>query len=160
MTNWRRFRPRRYSRVALVVLLVDRAVKALVERSDRIYDISPITIGAVYNREGVLGLPVGNTLLLFLGAGICALIFWLLSRTYQSTMRAGLWLLLAGALGNTLDRFLYDGVLDVVAIGPSAHFNIADLSILAGAGLLVFALWQQNEASGRTKTAAPAQRKR
>lgn len=137
--------PRRFSLVALGVVAADQLIKFLVERSGEVLKVPPVTIGSVYNREGVLGLPVDNTLLLVFGALICVLIFWLLTRTYQPTMRAGLWLLLAGAAGNTADRLQYDGVLDVVAIGPSAHFNLADLAILAGAGLLVYALWWRGE---------------
>ena len=135
--------PRRFGVLALGIVALDQALKLLVERSDTLLIAGPLRIGTVYNREGVLGLPIQNGKLLLLGIVICALLGYLLSRSTQPEIRAGLWLLLAGAAGNTLDRFQYDGVLDIVAIGPSAHFNLADLAILAGATWLIILFWHR-----------------
>jgi lipoprotein signal peptidase len=137
--------PRRFGLVAVAVVVLDQLTKRLVADAGTLWHAGPVRIGTVYNREGVLGLPIHNGTLLLFGTLIVLLLAYLLTRSVRPEIRAGLWLLLAGAVSNTLDRFQYDGVLDITAIGPSAHFNLADLSIMAGAALLILFLWQRGQ---------------
>jgi signal peptidase II len=65
-----------------------------------------------------------------------------LGRRMSPPQVAGCGLLLAGALGNLIDRMRFDGlVIDFMnlGVGPlrSGIFNVADVAILAGALLLV-----------------------
>ncbi|HEY8108591.1 MAG TPA: signal peptidase II [Patescibacteria group bacterium] len=136
--------PRGFGMVAAGILVADQLAKRLVADTGTVADFGPLRIGPVYNREGVLGLPVDNALLLLAGVAIVVFFGYLLTRSVRPEIRAGLWLLLAGSASNTLDRVQYDGVLDIVAIGPTAHFNLADLSILAGSAVLIFTLWRQD----------------
>lgn len=63
------------------------------------------------------------------------------------TAAAGLGLIIGGALANALDRLIYSGVVDYLQ--PHAFglrwpyiFNIADVAIVAGVGLLLYdSLW-------------------
>lgn len=135
--------PRGFGTVAAAVVLVDQLTKWLVAGSGTVLIAPPLRLGPVYNREGVLGLPIDNGVLLLAGIAISVFLGYRLTRSVRPEVRAGFWLLLAGAASNTFDRILYDGVLDVVAIGPTAHFNVADLSIIAGAGTLVAVLWRR-----------------
>ena len=137
--------PRGFGVVALGIVLVDQLTKWLVVNAGTILTAGPLRIGAVYNREGVLGLPIDNGILLVAGVTISALLGYWLTRSFRPEVRAGFWLLLAGAASNTLDRIQYDGVLDIVAIGPTAHFNVADLAIITGAGILVTILWRRGQ---------------
>lgn len=59
----------------------------------------------------------------------------------QSTLLLALSLVLGGALGNLLDRFVSGAVTDFVDLSLGAHhwpaFNVADSAITVGAGLLI-----------------------
>ncbi len=54
----------------------------------------------------------------------------------------GEFLVFSGALSNIIDRFLYGGVLDFISLSYSSwsfpFFNIADISIVVGIGLMIF----------------------
>ena len=53
-------------------------------------------------------------------------------------LRIALPMQLAGALGNLIDRILFDGkVTDFVSVGNFAVWNVADASITVGVGLMV-----------------------
>ena len=97
-------------------------------------------------------LPALVKFLIFtVGAGAAILVgCWLLVFAKQLNRRvivAGS-LILAGALGNLIDRLLFSGrVTDfmVLAIGPvhTGVFNVADLAIMAGSFLLVLGRWRK-----------------
>ena len=58
-------------------------------------------------------------------------------------MTAGLTLLIAGGLGNLIDRLVYGYVTDFLNVGigslRTGIFNVADMAIMLGVGLLFFA---------------------
>jgi signal peptidase II len=63
----------------------------------------------------------------------------------------GLVMFLAGGISNLVDRIAMGGVIDFlnVGIGPvrTGIFNVADVAILAGIGLLVIDRWRRDRAS-------------
>jgi len=86
-------------------------------------------------RQAIFLVGPGGALLTLLGYVLC-------SRSLSPSSRLGLSLVLAGGVGNLVDRIRYDGVVvDFlnVGIGPlrTAIFNVADLAILAGALVLM-----------------------
>jgi signal peptidase II len=87
-------------------------------------------------------LDVRGPLLIISGAlaiiGVCGL---LLQRRVTGWLRAGLLLVLAGALGNYIDRLARGYVVDFIHVTHWPVFNVADVLItLGGALLLVQAL--------------------
>jgi signal peptidase II len=69
------------------------------------------------------------------------------ARAKQRALRWALMLLLAGALGNLVDRLLYGEVIDFVhlywrGVFDWATFNVADVLIVAGLALLVVDMFQ------------------
>ncbi|NLJ73342.1 MAG: signal peptidase II [Syntrophomonadaceae bacterium] len=51
-------------------------------------------------------------------------------------------LIVAGALGNLIDRIFYNGVIDFLSFGWFPIFNVADIGIVAGSmGFLVYVLF-------------------
>lgn len=84
-----------------------------------------------------------------LGLAASAYIVWLLRQAeHGGTMRAALALVLGGALGNVVDRFIHGHVIDMLDVHgpwfarffPGGHFpafNLADSAITLGAVLLV-----------------------
>lgn len=79
-------------------------------------------------------------------------------RTDDVWMVVGLSLVLAGALGNLVDRvfrapsFLHGAVIDFVKVGPWPLFNVADSAISIGAVLIVVRVLLE----GRERPGAPA----
>jgi signal peptidase II len=69
-------------------------------------------------------------------------------------LRFALTLVLAGAIGNLIDRLRVGYVIDFVAIGDFAKFNVADSAISTGVVLLAIGLWLEGrpEASPPTPT--------
>ncbi len=76
-----------------------------------------------------------------------ALIVWLrrLSAAAQPLIACGLALIVAGALGNMIDRLRLGHVIDFVHAHWGVHyfpaFNVADSAITVGAGLLLLDAW-------------------
>jgi signal peptidase II len=67
-------------------------------------------------------------------------------------LRLAMALQLAGALGNLIDRIFNDGhVTDFISVGNFAVFNVADASITIGVGLLILALWLQEDREKKEK---------
>ncbi|VAW22712.1 Lipoprotein signal peptidase [hydrothermal vent metagenome] len=85
------------------------------------------------------GLPQYMILALVAAAMILLVVWWLKADTFL--VKAGLALALGGAASNALDRYLWGGVADFFHFfinGWSFYvFNLADVSISIGAGLLI-----------------------
>ncbi len=116
----------------------------------------------VYNPGGAFGLPAPAWLFLVVTAIVAVIVLRALPQTTSLTQAGAYALLLAGALGNVVDRLLRDGgetfgsgyVVDFVAWGSFPRFNVADASITVGFVLLVLALWIEERAQG---SATPAE---
>lgn len=73
-----------------------------------------------------------------------ALLFWFwLARVESRVEAAALGLLIGGALGNAIDRAAYGAVFDFVSLHAFGFywyvFNLSDVAIVAGVGLLLYA---------------------
>jgi signal peptidase II len=83
---------------------------------------------------------------------IAAVYIWIARKPTSMLMQVSAGLLIGGALGNIVDRFIYGYVVDFInmsccGINNPFVFNIADIFIFAGAlGLILF-----DEKSGRKK---------
>ena len=95
----------------------------------------------LFQQEG----PFGQWALLALKAAAVALLWIWLARTASRLTALALGLIIGGAVGNAIDRFIHDGVADFVLFHITTEtinfnwyvFNLADAAIVAGvAGLL------------------------
>jgi signal peptidase II len=154
--------------VALGVLAADQAWKqAIVSRLSPGERLSVLDawfdLRLILNRGGLFGvfrdLPEGWRAALFTGVPILAcaglLAFLLRTPAAQALLRAGLALILGGALGNLTDRLRYGYVVDFLDVYWRDHhwpaFNLADSAICIGVGLILL-----DAARGRaTHHAAP-----
>ena len=79
------------------------------------------------------------------GAITLALIVWLI-RNRDGLTAVALGLLIGGAIGNTIDRIIHGAVVDFVSLHAAGFywyvFNLADVWVVAGVGLLLYdAFW-------------------
>ena len=110
-----------------------------------------LRFATVHNTGAVAGTLAGKTILL-IAASIAALVFlfWLFatSRCHQWLTHIALGMLLAGALGNMYDRLFNQGrVIDFIEVdlhvwpaNPWPTFNIADILLCVGVGVLLLGL--------------------
>jgi signal peptidase II len=145
---------RLYFASALVILVLDRLTKWLVEERIALHDSISILPGFfrlthVQNRGAAFGLfadspsewkvaiLVGFSLL---ALGVVSTLLWRNSHT-PSVTGAALALILGGAVGNLWDRVLSGHVVDFLDFYIDGHhwpaFNVADSAIVVGACLLV-----------------------
>lgn len=136
--------------LALAVLVADQVSKWLVLGTldpYRSIEVTPFfNLVLVWNRGVSFGMlntlgDHGPWLLTLLAAGIGAfLLVWLYRETRPLT-RAALWLVLAGAVGNTIDRLRFGAVVDFLDFHAGGlhwpAFNVADSAIVVGAGLIL-----------------------
>jgi len=60
--------------------------------------------------------------------------------------RVAMSLMLGGAVGNLIDRILYNNrVTDFISVGNFAIFNVADASITVGVAVLLLGIWLQDQ---------------
>lgn len=74
---------------------------------------------------------------------IVGLVWWLLTRPVTSGwLAAGMGLILGGALGNLIDRFMYQAVADFFQLHAFGYFfyvfNVADAAITLGVCVLIY----------------------
>jgi signal peptidase II len=95
----------------------------------------------LFQQEG----PLGQWLLLAIKAAAVALLWVWLARAGSRLTALSLGLIIGGAVGNAVDRFLHEGVADFILFHITTEtihfnwyvFNLADAAIVAGvAGLL------------------------
>jgi lipoprotein signal peptidase len=138
-------------------LILDWATKSWARRHlsglfDSMNPAGPITIKLEQNRAGAFGLMAGaNHTVSRIVFSLVALIsvvgvigLYLRLKPQRSALKWGLPLVLGGALGNLWDRVRFGQVLDfidvhVLFLGIQRHlsrFNLADVAITLGAGLI------------------------
>jgi signal peptidase II len=95
---------------------------------------------------------LGQLILIVLSLLAAAGLWVWLTRTLSPLTAASLGLIIGGALGNALDRILHGAVADFFlfhAFGFSWYiFNIADIAIVAGVGLLIYESFAENRRQG------------
>ncbi len=137
---------------ALIAFLVDQGTKSIVVANAAVLSSGvPVIPGfnLIYLRnDGVtFGLLGGAPWwsLVVLALGICVWLAIMLARTTSRVEALAYGAIIGGALGNVVDRLRYRSVTDFLDfyIG-SAHwpaFNMADVFVVGGVGLLLIAPW-------------------
>ena len=142
--------------VAVSLVVLDQATKQLVEAlltPGRFVPWIGEHVGwqLIYNPGGAFGLPLPHWVFLLVTAGVLVLVARILPRSATLLAATAYGMLLAGAVGNVLDRLFRPGgevfgsgyVVDFVAWGSFPRFNVADSAITVGFVLLVLALWRE-----------------
>ena len=100
------------------------------------------SIGLQYSENtGIaFGLPIPFPLIIALNILLFGLIFWMFEREFQLKKwpaRWGMTLIVAGGLGNLIDRIYNGFVIDFIAFWSYPRFNLADIYISAGVLLII-----------------------
>jgi signal peptidase II len=137
--------------VAVLIFCLDQVAKlwalsALRHEGSRIVLPGPANLTLIFNYSNAFGLaPVLGELtrwgLATLNLAVAAGLAWVVVRRSTSPLAAaGLGFLIAGAIGNAIDRIRFGAVIDFIdasKLGFVWVFNIADASIDIGIGLLL-----------------------
>lgn len=126
---------------ALITLSMDQGLKTLLKNADQPLIPGVIKLLGIRNTGVSFGLLAGypETVALITLALILLADLFLRRMRLGGLGALGAGLMLGGALGNLLDRLIYGAVVDYLKLlfMDFPVFNLADVAILLGAGLLV-----------------------
>ena len=134
--------------IALVIIALDQGSKWLIQQGMTLHESIPVSPGFfhityILNRGAAFGI-LENQRWLFL---IMAILLFVLYAVFRKKLpehravQAGAGMLLGGAFGNALDRFLHGAVVDFFDFRIWPVFNIADIGIVVGVCLLLWYSW-------------------
>ena len=137
--------------IGILVFIVDQLVKHLVVSTMHLGQSVPVIkeifhITYVLNPGAAFGMLEHQRWIFILSACVVVLVTCSFYRQIQREsifIRLGAGLLLGGAAGNLLDRIQSGLVVDFLDFRIWPVFNIADIAICAGAGLLIYDIWQR-----------------
>ena len=155
--------------VFFVVLAIDQLTKWLIQANIRHgYDVIPIVEGIFNLRHdtndgAAFGLMRGQNIPLIIISILAIGLIFVYYRHFRDSlwMRIALGFMLGGALGNFVDRVRLGEVVDFIQVGIAAigeggvwwpTFNVADVSICTGAGMLIVHLVQNRGDSNVAKS--------
>lgn len=129
--------------------MLDRFVKVAINNGMQPGDSVPVIgdffhITYVQNTGAAFSMLQGHPLLLIILPGIiiCIALVYMLanSKTMKPIFLFSLALICGGGLGNLTDRTAYGYVIDMFDFGFFPVFNVADISVVVGCGLLIIYL--------------------
>lgn len=138
--------------IVFVILSLDQASKAFISAKIQLHQTVPVINGIlgitlVHNRGAAFGI-LRNQVYLFIITSIAAVVliyFALKDNRRNKYYVVCLSLILAGALGNLIDRLCFGYVIDFLNFYIWPVFNIADSAITVGAVLLGWALLMKKD---------------
>lgn len=154
-----------YLLVIFGVMVLDRIVKTATTVSMNVGDTIPVLgdflhLTYIRNTGAAFSLLEGHTLLLILVPGIIiaiAIIFICARyKAYKPVFMFSLALMCGGGLGNLTDRAAYGYVVDMFDFGFFPVFNVADICVCVGCGLLLLYMILFNEKGGKAPAAKQA----
>lgn len=155
MTDQTQDRPTLFSRPlpiligVIAAVLLDQIIKIAVDRTlpfqEAVEVIPMLALYRTYNYGVAFSMLSGMDGWFIVGMRliIVAFVLWLWRRTdkHRTFAHLGYAFIIAGALGNILDRFLYGHVVDYILFYTEtwsfAVFNLADIFITTGAGCVI-----------------------
>ena len=142
--------------IVAVVLLLDQVTKSLIVKHLSLSHSQPVIKGVlflslVHNRGAAFGLLKGLNIFFILTAVAAAILICLTLKDLgwrKITLASGaLSLILAGALGNLIDRVMFGYVIDFLDLRIWPVFNVADSAISISALLLAYSIIRGRKAS-------------
>lgn len=143
----------RWLPLTAALIVIDQVTKLVIERNLELYEriavLPVLDITRLHNTGAAFSMLAGASgwqrwffTILAIGVSV-AIVTWLgrLKARSQGLLACSLSLILAGALGNLIDRLRLGHVIDFIHVhwgnAYFAAFNVADSAITVGAGLLL-----------------------
>jgi len=137
--------------IAALIIVADQITKVAVDKlfayGERLPLLPVLDFTLLYTRGAAFSFLAGadgwqRWFFTILALGVSGFIVWMLSRHgHQRLFSWALTLILGGALGNVIDRFIHGHVIDFVLVHYGdwffPAFNLADSAITVGAVLLI-----------------------
>ncbi len=144
-----------YALLAASIIAIDRLTKYMVMYSLPHYKVNSFaTIDLVFNRGISFGLFHSHNAFIFgaVNVVIASVLAILLAHTYarliSKKLIVGEIFIFAGALSNVIDRYVYGGVIDFIALFYGdwhfAVFNVADMFIFCGVVVMLFVEYRES----------------
>ena len=131
--------------IVILILSLDQLTKLLVTQSFVLYQSKAVIPGIfhltlIHNKGAAFGI-LKNQLLLFIATSVLAILMICSALRDKTPPKSKLYissltLILAGALGNLIDRLFFGDVIDFLDFRIWPVFNVADSAITVGAILL------------------------
>ncbi len=142
--------------VALLVVVVDRVTKALIQHylalGDHVRVFGDLLWFDHSQNTGIaFSLATSHSSIVFFFDLIAIVFILYLARRVppgEPWLRMGLGLVLGGAIGNVVDRVLAGSVTDFIDFRVFPVFNVADSAITVGAILIAWRLYRGSRAPG------------
>lgn len=126
--------------IAAALLVADQVSKIWARTLDAPIEVIPqwLDLHLVFNPGFAFSLPAPRWILVGL-AGVVSvvLVVMIVKKKFRPLAKWGAVLVIAGALGNAIDRALDGVVTDFVAVADFPVFNLADMWVTIGAALLI-----------------------
>ena len=133
----------------LALIALDWVTKYWVQTSMALNDTIPVIDGIfhityIHNYGAAFSMLQGKQTFLLLVTGVAMaaiLVFLVMAQKKRALSPLGLWaltLVLGGGLGNFIDRIRLGYVVDFLDFRVWPIFNVADIAVCCGCGLLIF----------------------
>lgn len=131
--------------VAIVVVACDQLTKMVIHRqlplgSTPIELLPYVSIDHVSNTGAAFSIFAGARWVLVVAAVVIVLVIMLMAARHEHGDRMSMLAfgaIAGGAVGNVLDRVRLGAVTDFIDVGAWPTFNVADIFIVAGVGLVI-----------------------
>lgn len=149
--------------LCIILLVVDQISKIMVIQNNvnQVIVKEVLSFKLVLNNGIAFGIGQGTNMMSFVISnlivlGIIIRFTWLQKDRMDAITMHGLFLVLAGGMGNFIDRVFRGKVIDFIEIFPHTHFpvfNLADIYIVLGWIILafLFAMYTYKEIQARKK---------
>jgi signal peptidase II len=135
---------------AFIIVLLDQLTKFFVRKNFQLNESIVIIknifhLTYVTNTGSAFGLFKGiNIFFIFFSVIVIFLLLYFIKKTNkkEKLMMFAFGLLLAGTVGNLIDRIIHGAVIDFIDFRVWPVFNIADIAITVSVFILIFLLWK------------------
>jgi len=137
--------------VSAAIVILDQVTKVFTRNSLELYQSVPVIKNFFHltyvTNDGIafgINIPGGNYLFTIVAVLLTGVLSWYLwqSRNKALLLRLSLAVILAGAVGNLVDRVVYGKVVDFLDFMIGSYhwyiFNIADSAVTVGMGLFLY----------------------
>jgi len=146
-------------KITCIVLILDQFIKFIINKfMDLNTSIKVIpnffSIYYVRNKGAAFSILEDNTILII----IISIVFLIIldyyirkEKSFNKLSILSLGMIMGGIFGNLLDRIIYHSVIDYLSFGNFPIFNIADICICVGVGLLIISEIKRGKKDGDRK---------